>query len=208
MRPPRRICVLVGGGLDSCVLIADLLRRGCQVWPLYIRSGFLWEKAELYWLNRLLQALRSPRLKPLTVSLAPAAPLLGKHWSLNGKGTPGALSAWDSVLLPGRNITLLSLASVFCKSHGLGAVAFAILKGNPFPDAQPKFLKSMERAARRALGTDLRILAPYRDLDKKTVAGLIPGFPAHLTFSCLKPRGLRHCGRCSKCWERQGACAE
>jgi 7-cyano-7-deazaguanine synthase len=27
--------------------------------------------------------------------------------------------------------------------------------------------------------------------------------PFHLSFSCLQPHGLRHCGRCNKCAERQ-----
>jgi 7-cyano-7-deazaguanine synthase in queuosine biosynthesis len=26
--------------------------------------------------------------------------------------------------------------------------------------------------------------------------------PLHLSFPCLKPRGLRECGRCSKCEEK------
>ena len=39
-------------------LVAERLRRGWEVHPLYVRSGFIWEKAELHWLRRLLRALR------------------------------------------------------------------------------------------------------------------------------------------------------
>lgn len=202
-RISQRVCVLISGGLDSGVLLADMLRRGHEVFPLYIRGGFIWERAELFWLKRFLASQRSPRLKTLTIAEAPAAPLLGRHWSLDGRGTPGAASAWDSVYLPGRNIVLLSSAALFCGRHRLNTAVFAILKGNPFPDARPDFLKAMGRAAEKALGIKLKFLAPYHDVEKAKVAGLLPGFPIHLTFSCLRPRGVKHCGRCSKCAERR-----
>lgn len=205
---PRRLCVLFSGGFDSGVLLADMLRRGHEVYPLYVRSGFIWERAELHWLNKFLTAHKTPRLKSLTIVDSLAAPLVGAHWSLSGRGTPGASSAWDSVYLPGRNLILLSQAAVFCGRFGLKAAAFAILKGNPFSDASPKFLRAMEKTAGMALGIKLSFLAPYLKLDKEQVAGLLPSFPARLTFSCLKPRGLRHCGHCSKCGERKRACAE
>jgi len=43
--PPARrgtACALVSGGLDSAVLLHDLLRRGLSVLPLYVRSGLRW----------------------------------------------------------------------------------------------------------------------------------------------------------------------
>lgn len=48
----RKACVLASGGFDSGVLLADLLERGHEVHPFYVRFGYNWEDAELYWLRR------------------------------------------------------------------------------------------------------------------------------------------------------------
>ena len=198
-----RVCVLVSGGIDSCVLTAEMLRRGHEVHPLYVREGLRWESAELYWLRRFLRRLAAPRLKPLTVLDAPVRALWGKsHWSLSGRGVPKVGSPWIKVYLPGRNLLLLAQAGVFCSSRGIGAIAVALLKGNPFRDATPAFRRSMERSLAEALGRPISILVPYNKLDKAAMSQRVPGLPLELTFSCLAPRGLRHCGVCAKCEER------
>ncbi|MBI4343187.1 MAG: 7-cyano-7-deazaguanine synthase, partial [Candidatus Omnitrophica bacterium] len=56
-----------------------------------------------------------------------------------------------------------------------------------------------------ALGVPLRILTPLRRLTKVEVIQRSREAPLALTFSCLRPRGRRHCGRCNKCAERQRA---
>ncbi|MBI5629694.1 MAG: 7-cyano-7-deazaguanine synthase [Elusimicrobia bacterium] len=200
-----KVCVLASGGLDSSVLIADLLRRGHEVRPLYVRSGFGWEKTEEAWLKKFLRALACPGLRPLAILEVPMRGLLAGHWSLTGREIPPAGSPCEDVYLPGRNLVLLSHAGMYCARRGIPVVALAILKGNPFLDARPAFFKSMEITLDAALGFRIKIMAPYRRRSKQDVARLVPGFPAELTFSCLRPQGLRHCGRCSKCEEREAA---
>jgi tRNA(Ile)-lysidine synthase TilS/MesJ len=41
----ERVAVLTSGGLDSCVLLADLAREN-TVYPIYVEFGLAWEKAE------------------------------------------------------------------------------------------------------------------------------------------------------------------
>jgi 7-cyano-7-deazaguanine synthase len=199
----KTICVLTSGGADSSILVAELIGRGARVQPVYVKSGFKWEKAELWWLGRLLRRLRSPLLSPLEVLEAPAAPLLGGHWGLTGKGVPGRGTPDESVYLPGRNLILLSLAGTWCAQRGIGAIAIATLKGNPFGDATPRFRAAMAKVLREALGRPVKILAPYAGLPKSRLLRRVPGFPIELTFSCVSPTGKSHCGRCSKCEERE-----
>lgn len=201
---PAPLCVLVSGGVDSSVLLADFLRRGHEIHPLYVRCGLIWEEAELRWLRRLMSALRSPRLRPLTISEMPVGPLIGRHWSVTGRGVPGRRSAWNSVYLPGRNLLLVSQAGLFCSSRGIATIALGLLKGNPFADARPAFLRRMQVLLKSAFGVPLRLTVPYAGLTKRQVAARVRGFPMELTFSCLRPRGLRHCRACSKCAERFG----
>jgi 7-cyano-7-deazaguanine synthase len=203
----KKACVLASGGFDSCVLVADLLERGYEVHPFYVSSGFYWEKAELHWLKSFLKRLRQPKLKPLTVAQTPMRWIMGGHWSLTGKGVPSSRASWDSVYLPGRNLLLLSQAGVYAATRGIPLVVLGVLRGNPFADSKPRFLKDMESAINDALRSRLRVTAPYTTLGKSDVARLASRlkrrFPIELTFSCLHPRGVKACGRCSKCAERE-----
>ncbi len=54
------IGVLASGGLDSCILIAHLLRQGHRVRPFHVRCELIWEEAELSGLMAFLRALDSP----------------------------------------------------------------------------------------------------------------------------------------------------
>jgi 7-cyano-7-deazaguanine synthase len=204
-RPPRKVCLLSSAGVDSSVLAAELLERGFEVHPLYVRCGFRWEKAELFWLKRLLKRLARPRLMPLSVMDAPMDDVLSGHWSLSGRRVPDARSEARSVYLPGRNLILFSQAGVRCALARVPWIASAILEGNPFPDARPAALDAMSRAISLAVDFRIRIAAPYAGLAKDRVMRRAPGFPFELTFSCLKPRGNRACGDCNKCAERAQA---
>ena len=57
MAQSSTIGVFVSGGLDSSVLVAELLRRGHRVQPFYVRSGLYWEREELAAVRAFLQAI-------------------------------------------------------------------------------------------------------------------------------------------------------
>jgi 7-cyano-7-deazaguanine synthase len=207
---PERVCVLASGGLDSAVLLGTLARRH-DVQPLYVRSGFVWEAAEQALLGRFLRALRRRagyRLRPLACVALPAGPLYGgAHWSVSGRRVPGPRAALAANYLPGRNLLLGAVAAVHASRAGIGQVALALLADNPFPDATPGFLGALGRTVSRALGRSIVIRAPFRRLAKEDVIRRAGDLPLHLTLSCARPRGLRHCGRCTKCAERRRAFA-
>ena len=202
-RSVGRVCVLLSGGLDSAALLEHYLRRGYRVKPVYAAGGLRWEKAELYWTRRLLRRLGSSRLESLAILPVEQRGLLGAgHWALAGR-VPGARAAWTAVYIEGRNFLLLSRAGMLAAREGIGRVALAVLKGNPFRDARPVFFRAMERSLAAALGRRVRVEAPFRRLEKRELIRRHPGLPFALTFSCIRPDGLRHCGRCSKCGERR-----
>ncbi len=199
----KSVCVLASGGLDSSALIFSLLRRGFKVYPLYIRCGFRWEKAEQYWLKRFLTEIKNSGLEELSIAEYPVKNFLGQgHWSFSGHSIPKSSDPDSSVYLPGRNIILLGQAGLFCATRQIPQIALAILSGNPFPDATPQFLKAMEKTLQRGLDFKIKITAPYAKFSKKEVLSRAQGAPFHLAFSCLRPRGMRPCQRCNKCGER------
>lgn len=199
----RSLCVLVSGGLDSAVLLKRLLDRGTRVFPLYVHCGFSWERTELFWLRRLLQGLRSPLLSPLRVIEMPLRGVYGAHWSLGEGRVPSARSADQAVYLPGRNVLLLTVAGIVCVEQRLSTIVLGTLKGNPFGDASARFFAQFAKCLTQALGHDIRILSPLRHFRKTELLRRAADLPLELTFSCLRPERLRHCGRCNKCAERQ-----
>lgn len=195
--------MLVSGGLDSAVLLGEAARAYPVVHPLYVRTGLLWEPAEEHHLGRFLAALHSPALRAAHVLEQPVADLYGNHWSITGVGVPAAGTPDADVFLPGRNVLLLAKALLWCHLNGVPEVAMAPLAMNPFPDATPEFFAEYAGAVNRAVDGRVRVIRPYAHLHKTDVLRRGLGMPLECTFSCIRPVGTQHCGRCSKCHERQ-----
>jgi 7-cyano-7-deazaguanine synthase len=200
------VAVLLSAGLDSAVLAAFEARRA-RVQPIYVSAGLSWETQELQALERLLAA-------PVFATLAPLARLTftvrdlypPTHWALRGE--PPAFDTPDEdVYLTGRNIILLSKASIYCAQHRITRIALGPLAGNPFPDATPQFFSAMAQAMSLGLAHELSIDAPFVEKEKSDVIrlGVELGVPLEGTLSCMNPRGGLHCGVCSKCRERRDA---
>jgi 7-cyano-7-deazaguanine synthase len=49
----------------------------------------------------------------------------------------------------------------------------------------------------------VRVRWPFAGLAKAEVLRLGRDLPLRHTFSCIRPAGGRHCGRCNKCAERR-----
>lgn len=195
-------CVLVSGGLDSAVALAEAARED-PVAPVYVRSGLVWEPAEMYWLERFLQTIGAP---PLVLLDLPVADLYGVHWSLTGDDPPGVESPDEAVYLPGRNLMLLSKAGVWAVGAGCESIVMGPLAANPFPDGTRAFFEAMGAAIGVAmgLGAPLPVETPLSGLTKAEVVRRGAGLPLQLTFSCLSPTpDHRHCGACNKCAERR-----
>jgi 7-cyano-7-deazaguanine synthase len=208
--------VLVSGGLDSMVLLADEAARG-DVQPIYVSSGLAWETAERAAVARWM-ASRGSGARPL-VSLAVDMRdvYAATHWAIQGR-PPAYHTPDEDVYLPGRNIVLLGKAAVYCAAAGIGRLLIGTLAHNPFPDATPEFRAALAGALSLGLAHRLTIDAPYAEAGKADVIrrGTALGVPFELTLSCMNPvvapRGHalpdQHCGICSKCRERHDAFIE
>ena len=206
MRRQRPLtCALVSGGLDSAVLLHRLLRARHKVVPVYIQCGLRWEAAELHWLHRVLQCLRTKTLRSLQRIELPLRSVYRDHWSVIGPRVPHATSRDAAVYLPGRNVLLVSAAAILSAQRGVSTIALGVLKGNPFGDATPRFFARLAECLTQALSHPIRIIAPLRSLTKAQLIRSAEPACLAFTFSCLNPRGVLHCGRCNKCAERQRA---
>jgi 7-cyano-7-deazaguanine synthase len=209
MGPDDQLVVLASGGADSAVLVADEAARGRVVHPLYIRFGLAWEAIEEAHLRRFLDAISDPTaIRPLTVLELPIADVYGTHWSVSGTGTPDESTPDEAVYLPGRNLLLLAKTTVWCALHGAGTIALGTLRGNPFADSSPAFLSGSADLASLALGHQIQVVTPFRELTKADVLARGRHLPLEHTFSCVAPVGDRHCQTCNKCAERRKGFAE
>jgi len=207
--------VLLSGGLDSAVLLAEEAARG-EVQPIYVATGLAWEASERATADALLASgsLRG-RIRPLvslTVDMRDVYE--AAHWAVQGR-PPGYHTPDEEVYLPGRNIILLGKAGVYCAAAAIDRLVLGTLAHNPFPDATPEFRSAMARALSLGLAHRLQIDAPYADVSKAEVIrrGAAVGVPFALTLSCMNPRAdgqvlPQHCGECSKCRERHDAFVE
>jgi 7-cyano-7-deazaguanine synthase len=203
--------LLLSGGIDSAVLLAQFLDLGWQVVPFYVRTGCVWESSELDSVRRFLSKLERPAsraLRELVVLDLPLADLYGDHWSFSGTDVPGEHTSDESVYLPGHNPLMLLKPAIWCRMHGIGQLTLATLANNPFSDATPTFFGRFEEMLREAMGGRVEIARPFEQLTKNQVLEMGRHLPLELTFSCLAPIDGLHCGHCNKCAERRRAFLE
>lgn len=225
-----RTAVLLSGGLDSAVLLAEEAARG-DVQPVYVSVGLAWEDAER---GTVAALLASPALRQRVRALACLSVDMRDvyattHWAVVGK-PPRYHTPDGDVYLPGRNIVLLGKAAVYCAAAQIDRLVLGTLAHNPFPDATPDFRAALAHALTLGLAHKLEIDAPFAAASKAEVIqrGLVLGVPFELTLSCMSPvlktgrtpfsrdsreKGVRllfprHCGTCSKCRERHDAFVE
>jgi 7-cyano-7-deazaguanine synthase len=211
--PGPTSAVLLSGGLDSAVLLAEEARRA-PVQPIYVSVGLAWEAAERAMLDRFITEARRSRpvldLVSLTLDMRDVYP--ASHWAIAGR-PPSYHTPDEAVYLHGRNIVLLVKAGVFCAAAGIGRLAIGTLDHNPFPDATPEFRNALAAALSLGLAHRVAIDAPYARTEKADVVrrGVALEVPMALTLSCMSPimdpgDGVPwHCGVCSKCRERHDA---
>ncbi|HEY0876496.1 MAG TPA: 7-cyano-7-deazaguanine synthase [Vicinamibacterales bacterium] len=200
--------VLFSSGLDSAVLLVDAAARYGGAQPIYVSAGLGWEASERRVAERFLAALpAASNIRPLvslTVDMRDVYP--PTHWAVRGEA-PGFDTPDTDVYIEGRNVVLLSKASVFVARERLQRILIGPLAGNPFPDASPAFFEAMSRALSLGLGAPITIEAPLLGMQKEDVIvrGRELAVPFELTLSCMQPVDDRHCGQCSKCRERRDA---
>jgi 7-cyano-7-deazaguanine synthase len=195
--------LLLSGGVDSAILLDQQLNRGWRVVPFYICTGSVWQDCELASVERFLAAIERRALQDLVVFEMPLADLYGNHWSMTGDEVPDDSSPDEAVFLHGRNPLLLTKPALWCATHGIQQLAIATLSNNPFADATPEFFASFQAMIGVATGAAVHISRPFEKLTKSRIMEMGRHLPLAITFSCLAPVGVLHCGRCNKCAERQ-----
>lgn len=209
--------VLVSGGMDSCVCLAEAARAH-DVAALHINYGQRTEARELraftelcdhYGVARRLVADISYLKQIGGSSLVDAAQPVETGLPQPGQGVP-------STYVPFRNAHILAVGVSWAEVIGARSLWIGAVEedGSGYPDCRREFYDRFEAAANAGTrpDTDLRIVTPLISLDKGAIVrrGLELGAPLHLTWSCYTEQD-EACGRCESCrlrrrgFERAGA---
>lgn len=199
--------ILLSGGLDSAVLLYELLARGREITALSFNYGQCHHQelhaAELI-ANHAGVTHRTASLDGLSWLLARGA-LTGGDEVPHGSYTDQSMKL---TIVPNRNMVLLALATSWAITLGASEVAYAAHGGDHFiyPDCRPQFVEAMRDALANCDDSRPVLQAPFLSLTKADIVarGSALNVPFELTWSCYEG-GAEHCGLCGTCTERREA---
>jgi 7-cyano-7-deazaguanine synthase len=199
------LVVMLGGGVESTLLVKQLLTAGQTVIPVHVRCGLHWEDCEALYIRGFLTANKSPRLLPLVEVPVACGDLLHRHWALTGDNIPKAGEPASRLEIPQRNWTLLSTAAALFPELPELTLVMGTTADNSYSDGTRQFFDDSEQTLTQQLGRPVRILTPLIREDKSRVIRQADRETLALSFSCIDPMNDLHCGRCYKCGKRQAA---
>lgn len=117
-----------------------------------------------------------------------------------------------SVWVPARNVVLISIAASLLDAIGGGdiIVGFNAEEGATFPDNTSEFVEKMNEMLELGALSEVKVIAPLINFDKKGIARLLKELNAKYEYSnsCYMPKGFTedgkpiHCGECESCVRR------
>lgn len=197
--------VLLSGGMDSTVLLANLAFRGREAWAVAVNYG-----------QRHRREIEAARLVadycgvPIEVIDLPVTLLAGSAITGDLPVPHGHYEAESmrETVVPNRNMLLLAIGGAVAVRERFDAVSYAAHAGDHaiYPDCRAEFAAAMSSALALCHYTQIALDAPFIRMSKAEVAALGRAVcaPLHLSWSCYEGGDL-HCGRCGTCVERKEA---
>jgi 7-cyano-7-deazaguanine synthase len=192
---------LLSGGLDSTVLLYDLLDQGHKA------HCILYDYGQRH-IKELGFAEATCAKLGVTYDRIALPPQLFKRSAL----TAGAESlVGQPTIVPNRNMVLISMAASYALSHGCTAVSCAINSDDAevYPDCRAEFIKNLNFALRCCHTRRMEVHVPYivRTKAKVVEIGRRLNVPLGETWSCYAG-GDEPCGQCGACQVRLKAIAD
>lgn len=211
--------ILLSGGLDSTVMLAQALQQGRECFALSFDYGQR-HKIELNAAKRIAAFYHVPHR---TITIDPAS--FDKSSLVTSLAVPKDRTAQQisnggipNTYVPARNTLFLAYAVGQAEILEAGEihVGFNAMDHNPYPDCRPEFLQAFQSVVNLATkqgveGRAPRLMTPLIDLNKTEIfrLGMSLNAPTHLSFSCYDPtiEGTP-CQRCDACILREAALKE
>ena len=212
----KLVIVLFSGGLDSTVTLANALRSGHRVCPLFFCYGQRNQGLELTaavnvvsWLKKhysfiddlLVQGVALPKVGGLT----------GDEELRKPESFEQTFDGRTNAYVPMRNLVFLSLAGAIAEANEAESIWIgSTYSDQTSPDTRDTFLAAVQVAmmlgSRIGAKEPIRIRAPYGELNRMVVVedGMTWGLPLHLTRTCYSTQ-TKPCRECDACKQREKA---
>jgi 7-cyano-7-deazaguanine synthase len=202
--------LLYSGGLDSTVLLKELLDQGTLKCAVSVNYGQRHD-TEISRAAYICDQWRDA--DHVVVDLKDYGSLLHSSSQTNPALVPPdghyADASMRVTVVPNRNMVMLALAASIAIDQGADTLAYAAHAGDHaiYPDCRPEFIDALAGAfALCHYSPAITLVAPFARMTKAEIVkrGHEINAPMHLTYSCYKG-GLHHCGTCGTCTERREA---
>lgn len=201
--------LLYSGGMDSTVLLYDLLAR--KDIEKIVCLGFDYSQRHKRELNAALEITLKVKVpfKVVKLDLTFGGSIVAERRRGGWRAAPSETPLiGESTIVPGRNLLFLSAATSHALGIGFDSVAIAAHAGDQviYPDCREPFLAEFERLVQGFYKYNFTLLRPYVGLTKRLVveAGRELRVPFDKTWSCYVGETLP-CGSCGACIERERA---
>jgi len=200
--------LVLSGGMDSAVLLADTLKQGKIVEAISFDYGSKHNVRELPMARGLCELFK---IKHQIIRLPFINELFSSTLLSSGEDVPDGSygeSNMKSTVVPFRNGIMLSIAAGYAESVEAQEVLLGSHSGDHhiYPDCRPEFNKAFSDAVN--IGTDkkVKVCFPFSHLDKRDIGdlGKTLGLDFTKTWTCYRG-GELHCGTCGACDERKYA---
>lgn len=197
--------VLLSGGIDSAVALAEAVEQGGKVCALTVDYGQR-NPSELHAAAEIAEFYGEVDHQVVTVGLRSIVDV-----GLTGDAPIYTLdeerrTSLSPAYVPARNTILLSLGLAAAEQCGADEVIIGVSASDAheFPDCRPAYITAWQSLAALACGTVKRIVTPHLLRTKVEViqagASLPTPVPFGLTVSCYNAQHYYlHCGRCDSC---------
>ena len=201
----KKVILIYSGGMDSTVLLYDLIKQGYEVRALGINYGQR-HKKELECATKICAELN---IEYRIADLSSLKPLLaGSSQTDDTIAVPHGHYSEDSMkvtVVSNRNALMLSCAVAWAISTKSDYAAYAAHAGDhaQYPDCREEFASAFNTVALLADWHQVSLLRPYVTISKADIAqiGKKLNVPFEKTWSCYEGKDI-HCGKCGTCVER------
>lgn len=200
--------LIYSGGMDSTVLLYDLIKSGAEVSALTIHYGQKHNKE----INHAESITADLGIEHKVVNISSISEIFGTSSLTSTENEiPSGHYEEESMkqtVVPNRNMIFLALATAWSISLGYDSVSYAAHSGDHaiYPDCRNEFADAMNHAMKLCDWNTISLHRPYVDLTKADIVrrGFEISVPFKDTWSCYQGKKL-HCGCCGTCVERREA---
>jgi len=182
----EKIGILFSGGLESTSLVAFYKELNYKPILIYIKVGFIWEEAEIFYAKQIAKYFNEDLL--VLDLVFPNTPDLGEVNSVE-----------ENIILM-RNLFLITNVANYLVNEKVFNLAIGLFGDKNYPDTSLEYITNIEKLISIGIGKKFNIHLPFYGLNKKEVFNRYhQKIPINLVFSCVNPIGNNRCHKCYKC---------